>query len=405
MGLFTRKKKQRQDEFLKLFADAMKDANENAQNIRNTIFNCQMPNREDFGHCETNPIFTDSLAGTESYLGRLCTKDGKKFTWSNRKSIRATVHGYEDVGEDVYTLYLNGEKHTDLYFVLYVGESKFPPAKLYFCDDVTDWDLEREAFEKGVSSEYLIELRRLEEEMKNARIKEQSEFEQALAQKSTHVSSKYAGFSIKNELKNPDFVFLARLDIDILTVYEYCHKEELLFKKAVEGICDIENLNVEAYFNIMNDIENKELQHYRQNNNKSDAELQKEAASRGIKFEDLLAVRRMEEKNAEIKRRMHYKELSTLAKEALEVQGNYSEFNLNEEWKNHTFRKIADKLGMLTAYEVIHFNECYLQAQKSEPVSHQKNDETIRLFCRKCGSELVSDSAFCHRCGTEVITK
>lgn len=175
MGWFNRKKKKQkqQEEFFKLLGDALQTANENAQSVGNDIFNRQDPDRKDFGRCEAHPIFTSSLVGTESYLSRLCTKDGSKFTWSGYTSIRATVRGHKDVGEDVYTLYLNGEKYTNIYVVPYVGESKFPPAGLYFCDDDTDWDLEREAFGKGITVAQLLELRKLEEEVKNEKLKAQ----------------------------------------------------------------------------------------------------------------------------------------------------------------------------------------------------------------------------------------
>lgn len=34
-----------------------------------------------------------------------------------------------------------------------------------------------------------------------------------------------------------------------------------------------------------------------------------------------------------------------------------------------------------------------------------KNDVNIKLFCRKCGTELLVDSDFCHRCGEKVKIK
>ena len=114
MGWINRKKKKQQDEFFKLLGDALKTANDNAQTAGKDIFDRQAPDRKDFGRCEAHPIFTTSLAGTESYLSRLCTKDGSKFTWSGYTSIRATVRGHEDIGEDVYTLYLNGAKYADM---------------------------------------------------------------------------------------------------------------------------------------------------------------------------------------------------------------------------------------------------------------------------------------------------
>ena len=400
MGLFSnRKKKKQQDEFFQLFGDALKTANDNIKTIGKVIFDSQSPDRSDFGRCDAHPIFTNILSGTESYLSRLCTKDGNKFTWSGYTSIKATVCGHEDICEDVYTLYLNGEKYTDIYVVHYVDESKFPPAGLYFCDDDTDWDLEREAFGKGFTATQLILLREIE----NEKLTVQKELHESIAKKSAHINSKYTDFSIDVELQNPDFVFLSSFDIDALTVYEYCHKEELLFKKITTEACDIENLNTEFYFNILHDIEKKEWQQYLRDNKKSNEDLQRDAASNDIRFDDFLMIRRMEEENAEIKRKLCVKKLRTAAEQAIEVQRNYSKFDLSTEWKNTTFREITTKLGMFTAYEIIHFNECYYQEQKEEPVSTPINVETSKLFCRRCGTELFTDSFFCHKCGTTVI--
>ena len=38
-----------------------------------------------------------------------------------------------------------------------------------------------------------------------------------------------------------------------------------------------------------------------------------------------------------------------------------------------------------------------------EPVPQPMVEAQEKLFCRKCGTELFSDSVFCHKCGTGVI--
>lgn len=405
---FNRKKKKQQDEFFQLLGDALKTANENVQTVGKAIFDRQAPDRDDFGRCETNPVFTTSLAGTEDYLGRLCTKDGSKFTWSSYTSIRATVRGHADVGEDVYTLYLSGEKYADIYVVPYVGESKFPPAGLYFCDDDTDWDLEREAFSKGLTGAQLIEIRKMEEENERERQKAQKELEEAVTKKSAHIVEKYADFSIEEALKNPDFVFLANFDIDALIIYEYCHREELLFRKVAEETLNTEVPDSGHYFNILHDIENREWQQCIRD---SKERLKRHVESKGIPHEDFLFIQKMEEENAAIKWKMRVKELRSIAKQAIEVQKSYSKFDLSIEWKNETFREITNKFGMLAAYEVIHFYSCYSQApeesapeiveNKNEPKA-EANEE--KLFCRKCGTRLPLDSLFCNKCGEKVET-
>lgn len=309
----------------------------------------------------------------------------------------------------MYTLYLNGEKYTDIYVVPYVGESKFPPAGLYFCDDDTDWDLEREAFGKGITGAQLLEIRKMEEENERERQRAQKELEEAVAKKSAHIVEKYAGFSIDEELKNPDFIFLANLDIDALVVYEYCHREELSFRKVTAVSHNAEVPDSGYYFNILHDIENRELQQFIRERKEK---IKRHMETNGFSHEDFLFMQNMEVENAEFKWKMRVKELRAIAKQAIEVQTLYPKFDLRAEWKTEAFREITAKLGMRAAYEVTHFNECYslspidepvCQPAKEDPAPQQVLETQEKLFCRKCGAELFSDSVFCHKCGTGVI--
>ena len=102
----------------------------------------------------------------------------------------------------------------------------------------------------------------MEEENERERQRAQKELEEAVAKKSAHIVEKYAAFSIDEELKNPDFVFLANLDIDALVVYEYCHREELSFRKVTVASQNAEVPDSGYYFNILHDIENREMQQF-----------------------------------------------------------------------------------------------------------------------------------------------
>ena len=155
---------------------AMQKANERALEIGPIILEGQRPEQDDYGLCETNPICVFSLNGTEEYLKRLCTKDGRTFTWSSYTMISASLHGLKDVGEDKYTLYLDGKPYAELFFVLYYGQTEFPPAGLYFIDDERDWDLEREALRKDITPEQLLELRRIDGENKQLKLLLENKF-------------------------------------------------------------------------------------------------------------------------------------------------------------------------------------------------------------------------------------
>lgn len=395
MGWFKNKRKELSD----LLKEAVSEANERSQTIGKTIFSRQLPDHKDFGRCETRPIFADSLSAAENYIGKLCTKNGEKFTWARKESIRATVCGYEDIGEDVYTLYLNNEVYTNLYFVLYAGQSEFPPAGLYFYGDNVDWDLKREAFNKGVSVESLLLLKKMEEENRKAK----EAFEQAVALKAQDIQKKYPSFSAKSELQNPIFAFLADIDFDLITAYEYCHKEELYFKKVYKESFCTKYETKDFYFNLLYQIENEERPKVDDIHKKSTDELRAEATALNITPEALIKVREMESEHIELKWKMRVVELKDFAKQAEKFQTNFPEFDLGVEWENLDFRKITRRFDLLVAYEIVHFNECYSQDVLPETPSTKANDSKTTLFCRRCGTKLSIDSIFCHKCGTEIV--
>ena len=146
-----------QDTILDLFAKGLNEATEKVQAMKPTLTSNQFVWEPNYGFDDSNPVLVESLQGTTDYLHRLCTTDGNTFTWSTYTSVRAEVHGIPDVGEDQYTLYLNGQPYGDVYFVLYVGKSEFPPAGLSFVDDRRNWVEERLAakcaHEMGVDRE------------------------------------------------------------------------------------------------------------------------------------------------------------------------------------------------------------------------------------------------------------
>ena len=403
----------------------MKDANENAQKVQNAIFHKQRPYSDDFGLCEQNPIFTSSLTGTEQYLSKVCTNKWEKFTWNRCRSIRATVGGQQDVSEDVYTLYLNGEAYTELYFVMYCGESEAPPAGLYFYGDSTDWDIRREAYSKGVTVNQLVEIQQMEAEEKFLKEKAERELKQAVERKSQPLKNKYPDASVETELQDQTFSFLASVDVDLLVAYEYVHKDELLFKKKSMTMTTTECATAESFFDVMHQLEYDEKQKDEADHRETVDDLQREAARRGISIlqmiDQTVKIQIMKEEYAKHMWEMRVEELQEFANQAIVVQSFYQNFNLREDWTNIAFRKITEKFGMLIAYEILHFSECYSQEVQREVVSEYPHMEAISeetqnelvsaeksvvetaLFCRKCGAKLMLDSAFCYKCGVQVV--
>ena len=147
MSIFNwiRNKKQQKlkDKSLKVLKKGLEKANKKIHQIRPILKKKQFVWEPNYGLDKSNPIISESLQGTVNYLGRLCTPDGKTFTWSHYVNEWATVHGLPDVGEDKYTLYLYDQPYIDVYFVPYIGRSKYPPAGLCFVDEKKDWTEER----------------------------------------------------------------------------------------------------------------------------------------------------------------------------------------------------------------------------------------------------------------------
>lgn len=128
-------KKDFQDEFWSLLTDALADANKNLQQKGPIVFNGQRPNEANYGISPQNPLCSTSLGGTDAYLQRLRTLDGRKLTWSRDTTIYVDCNGAKEVGMDKYQLYLDGKPYKALYFVPYVGESTDAPHGMKLIDD------------------------------------------------------------------------------------------------------------------------------------------------------------------------------------------------------------------------------------------------------------------------------
>ena len=411
MGLFNifNKKQSVQEKALKLLLEAQEDATKYFEKIGPIILERQQPDRSDFGLCESNPICTTSLMATEAYLKRLCTKDGRKFTWPRYHSIRTQLHGLEDVGEDVYTLYLDEEIYAKIYVVPYIGMSKFPPAGMIFCDDDRDWDLEREAFSQGLDVEGLIKIRELKKELEEEKRKiqeeakrKEEEHSQWLANNVAEAKASYPSLNLEIEMENAIFSTLVLIEYDLKPAYEYVHKAEYFDKVEFEN----SNVNYEFYtasyyYEQICELESDKKPVIRKQNIE---DLTKEAEDRQVSVDDLIELQNVLARNAKELWDRQLLSFQKLASQAEQTKRLFPLFDLQDDWRNETFQKLIKHFEMHIAHEILHFSKYYV-SKDSASTSSMQNAEHLaekRLFCRKCGESLVLDSAFCHRCGTKV---
>ena len=141
---------------------AQEIADETAKKQKKALLQYQNVSYSNYGLNETNPIISESIEGAEEYLRRLCTPDGKQFTWSEHTKLKAKVHGWDDVEVIKYPLFLEDQPYAEIFFVPGIGKAEFPPAGLCFSDDKRNWDEERRiaqnATDWGVDRETAIRM-------------------------------------------------------------------------------------------------------------------------------------------------------------------------------------------------------------------------------------------------------
>lgn len=389
MGWFNKRKKEK--EFLNILSDALQSSLNKSQEIGSYLLENQHPDHPKFGFCQERPICSLSLSGTEHYLSRLCTKDKKTFTWSHYTSIRATVGDYADIGEDKYTLYLDGEEYGELFFVPYSGVTEFPPAGLYFIDDNKDWDLEREAFGKGITAEELLRIRKIEKENEELSRQLKEKQQQSINAQLPKIRSKYPSFDSDVELNNKVFKFLAKIDFDLVIAYEYVHKDHLFTKKPPLPTCTDAPFSVEYYHNFLCDIEGITKTKSELYKSKTEAELRQEARERGLTLEQVIFIRKIEKDSVETRAI----NLKRIAEQVPKTKELFPSFDLSTDWENDAFKKITYEFGMPMAHEITHFYDYYTSNEALKEVNNPPlATNTQSLFCRKCGTKLALDSSF-----------
>lgn len=128
---------------------------------REMIFTSQQPGKEDFGTSEFNPICTASVLSSEKYLAMLRTDAGEPVQWIREGTISVrNLHGVGEVNEEVYTIYLHGERYRQLYLCPYGKNSTHVPVGFSLTSDGEPapygGSVLAEAQQKGITEEQVL---------------------------------------------------------------------------------------------------------------------------------------------------------------------------------------------------------------------------------------------------------
>ena len=128
---------------------------------REAIFSGQKFQRDDFGFSESNPICTSSILSGEKYLALLRTDSGEMLQWIREGTISVqNLHGAGPVNEEVYTLYLHGEKYRKLYICPFGRNSTHVPVGLALATNGEPapygGSVLSEAREKGITEQQVL---------------------------------------------------------------------------------------------------------------------------------------------------------------------------------------------------------------------------------------------------------
>lgn len=325
-------------------------------NRRDILFDGQRPSSNDYGYSMNNPIMTSSVTYSDEYLLSLRTSDGQKFTWKRMGSYCVReISGIKNVMVDHYQLYLSGNPYKEIYICPYGHNSTYVPQELKLSD--SDSDIEKEAKEKGLSTDEILTLRKMEED--NARLKQKMKESEnkKIEELSRAVKSTYPNFDFNLENKNPLFAKLMRAHIDMKAAYEVLHKNQLLTRiNTTYEQKDNTFYTSEQYYKILCD-QDAILIEAEKNRNQSTEELEKEAVDKGVTVEQLKMFREMVENESVENRKKVYLSQSKIAER---LKCEYPNFDLIVELKNPKFKNlITMDIDMQIAYELIHLDELF----------------------------------------------
>ena len=137
------------------------------------------PKRDDFGYSETNPICTTSPAATERYLSALRTDRGEGLRWLREGTVTVKrLNRLSNVNVELFSLYLHGRAYNKIYICPFGRNSQSAPKGMRLADDGKKLSyggsISREAEEKGITEEQVLEKHAFVYETKRAAAQERN---------------------------------------------------------------------------------------------------------------------------------------------------------------------------------------------------------------------------------------
>lgn len=337
---------------------------------RNSIFDGQRPDEDDYGYSMNNPICTSTIGDNAKYLSRLYTESGEKLYWIRVGSIcLKQCNEVDNVIVDRYNLYLDGSKYAEIFICPYAHNCSHTPKGMVLAKEdeaiVCSGNLKQEAQDSGMSTEVFLQFLQLRYKDKKMKEKQKEDARKELEIQAVQVSKYYAHFNLDIALKNKTFVALLNCGIEMKAAYEYIQRDKL-FYPCPSRTAVVQQLTPDEYYKIMYEFEDSVREHFVMPSSNSDIE--KAAIEFGMSVPQTIQFYRLTVEENENRWNQLQKCMKVWADDAVLLHQKYPDFNLKREYENELFRKILTHTTLMTAYEVIHFQEIY------RPIEEVKDD-------------------------------
>lgn len=380
---------------LSKFEEIMNVENYDSNKIRSTLFRNQQFDDSEYGLSERNPIITSSDSATESYLARLRSANKELLFWVKEGTMIVNdINGISNVPVDIYQLFLHGEKLLKIYICSYGCDSSNVPQNLSLAEKPLpghSGDLNKEASSQNKSIEIILALQKLDwenEELKKIRKKEELNRKQKIQEIIFGIIKKYPEDYLQ------EFSVLLDNPLDVSAICEIIHNKDKFKKRIQQNVVHNDDLcDANHVFHFLESTISKPS-----NVLPTTEEAVELAEKNEMTVEQYMALRALENENAQFMYDMQIENFKKWSKQVEELKQEYPQFMIQQEYTIDEFKTILNISDVKTAYEIFHFPELYVIKNKEE--FSKENIDT--LFCRKCGTKIPVDSVFCYKCGEKV---